>query len=339
MGIQFGYVRSHEDILTRIGESIISGTHIIQTKDGNRLLEISNNAVWASITISYQIKIDNFLSDSDMESASNVENILKENQKKKEEEEVKEREKEMKKKKEEEDKEYQKKLTILTENLNEKQNTLTLLLQKEDSLKQRLRSVTGPLLLLRETFKTGIYLRDKLCTELDHWNHLYQALKENEEVIFNLQYNCSENNSLHEHSPQSLWLQDLEYIQKLYVENSQNEDIHPLKLTHILDFNITKPISPKYSLERFPIASEQIVEQVPEQPQIQEIELEQEFEEEKHEEKVAEEKDVEKEVENHQEITPQNLSNLSQNKKIQERIIVSSSKLKITPKQKYYVKS
>lgn len=333
-------MRSHEDILNRIGENAIKGDLIIQTKDGNRMIEISNNAVWASITLSYQIKIDNFLSDADIESTTKTENLLKQSLQQKEDEIAKEREKELKEKQIEEEKEYQIKLKTLTENLKEKENNYNILLQKEESLKTRLRSVTGPLLLLRETFKTGIYLRDKLCAELDHWNHLRQILKENQEIIFNIHSNSfPENNSLSEnHSIQSMWLQDLEYIQKLYLENLENPEIHPLKLTHILDLNPPKLMKQNLSSEKFMTHSESITsinEKDENNNKIQEIEKEV-IEIENIKEKEVIEVEIEEKVEVNQEnisneLQPNPLVQLPKETKLHERIVVSSSNLKITP--------
>lgn len=247
-GIQFGYVRSHEDVLSRIGESVVCGEHLIQTKDGNRMMQISNRAVWATITISYQVRIDNSASesliplDAPVTNSTDVTNdtqaTLDRNSKLRE--------------------EHLAQLKALQDDLAAKQDTLDSLQQKQVSLESRLHSMSGPLLLLRETFKTGIFLREKFCGQWQHWLAVREVFRHNQDSLtldqqgYNRSSLALENSATtsapyNEQPSQSVWLQDLELIQKM-VEG--HHELRPLPLNqifHHLPSSSSSPNSPPTS--------------------------------------------------------------------------------------------
>lgn len=221
--IQFGYVRTHEDILSRIGETVVCGQQIINTSDGNRVLEISNRAVWATITLSYQIEIDNYITEH-LPPTQEVVSIPEIEDK-------------------QVDQEHLSHLHQLQGQLASEHDRVNALQQKIDTLNHRLQSMSGPLLLLRETFKTGLFLREKICSQWDNYHsvqdiykqHLEQTLDENEskELVATTSFD----------QQQSVWLQDLELIKGIL---ESHEDTEPIVLNHI--FPPQSPASLKVSV-------------------------------------------------------------------------------------------
>jgi hypothetical protein len=244
-GIQFGYVRSHEDVLSRIGESVVCGEHIIQTKDGNRVMEISNRAVWATITISYQVQIDNSATEvpnSPTPPSTNSAEAAKETQA------TLDREAKLRE-------EHMVHLKALQDDLSAKQEVLRSLQQKQASLESRLHSMSGPLLLLRETFKTGIFLREKFCAQWQHWLAVLEVFHQNQDSFALVPLRSEGDHSrtslslaepdaslsaaYDEQPPQSVWLQDLELLQKMI---ESHHELRPLPFTQI--FPHLSPSSP-----------------------------------------------------------------------------------------------
>lgn len=204
-GIQFGYVRSHEDVLSRLGETIVYGQHIIQTSDGNRLLEISNRAVWATITLSYQIEIDNYIAEPMPPRPI------------------------MTPKPTRDDPEHLSKLHQLQSVLAQEQERVDSLQHKIDTLQNRLRSMSGPLLLLRETFKAGLFLREKFCSQWEHFHAVESVYRQHLDNHFHLN-EPQESIIPTTFDQQSVWLQDIDLIKRAIEEH---DDSQPLLLTHL----------------------------------------------------------------------------------------------------------
>jgi hypothetical protein len=241
-GLQFGYVKSSaEDLLHRLGEEVVVGDHLIQTGDGNRLLEISNRAVWASITLSYQVQIQNHVTEAlPPLPPLLLDTLTHERQAKRDSQRESERMRETEREKEAQSREaYLARLAVLQRDLAVKQESLSSLQQRQETLQNRLQSLTGPLLLLRETFKTGVYLREKLCAQWLHWKTLQEVFEQHqgseEEGRPRLQDSVATDSSSpvppsFEQQSESLWLQDLALIQQV-VES--HHELQPLPLAQI----------------------------------------------------------------------------------------------------------
>jgi hypothetical protein len=97
-----------------------------------------------------------------------------------------------------------------------------------------LQSMTGPLLLLRETFKTGVYLREKLCAQWHHWKTVQGVFHEHQEEAqrhHRLQDTTTTDSASFEQQSESLWLQDLGLLHQA-VES--HHELQPIMLSEIL---------------------------------------------------------------------------------------------------------